>query len=192
MPSHLLRPPPHVFVFAWKRIFFSRFGLSCSRIRLKRAPKTHLFKTISRIEIFKTSAFRLRVDGGFWIRWWHTSYTSRMTHAQSGILSYFHRFSVFVYTEEKDSNTLRVHAYFLKTEEKSLRFQKYPDTCGRGLNCSRLRCGAYSRAVLIWGKHLFEDATKNCFKGVMSRGYCCFKFFSSCCCCCCLLFKILS
>jgi len=99
-------------------IFFARFGLSCSRIRLKRAPKTHLFKTVSRIEIFKTSVFRLRVDGGFRIRWWHTSYTSRMTHAQSGILSFFHRFSVFAHTEEKDSNTLRVHAYFLKTEKK--------------------------------------------------------------------------
>ena len=31
--------------------------------------------------------------------------------------------SVFVLTEEDDSNTLRVDAYFLKTEKKNLRFK---------------------------------------------------------------------
>ena len=40
------------------------------------------------------------------------------------MLSYFHRFSVFVWAGENDSNTLRVDAYFLQAEKKkSLRFQ---------------------------------------------------------------------
>ena len=50
------------------------------------------------------------------------------------MLAYFHRFSVFVWTGEKDANTLRVGRIFfnfifvLKTEKKKLSFQKYPDT----------------------------------------------------------------
>ena len=47
------------------------------------------------------------------------------------MLSYFHRFRVFVWTGENDSNTLRVNACFFKKEGKNLSFQKYPDTCGR-------------------------------------------------------------
>ena len=38
------------------------------------------------------------------------------------MLSYFHRFSVFVWTGENDSNTLRVDAYFFEKEKKNLRF----------------------------------------------------------------------
>ena len=34
------------------------------------------------------------------------------------MLSYFHCFSVFVWTGENDSDTLRVGVYLLKTEEK--------------------------------------------------------------------------
>ena len=34
------------------------------------------------------------------------------------MLSYFHRFSAFVWTGENDSNTLRVDGYFLKMEKK--------------------------------------------------------------------------
>ena len=51
---------------------------------------------------------------------------SSKTHAQEGMLSYFHRFSVFVWKDENDSNTLRVDAYVLENGEKNLRFQKYP------------------------------------------------------------------
>ena len=51
---------------------------------------------------------------------------SSMTHAQEGMLSYFHRFSVSVWKGENDSNTLRVDAYVLEDREKYLRFQKYP------------------------------------------------------------------
>ena len=46
----------------------------------------------------------------------------------------FRRFSVFVWTGENDSNTLRVDAYFFENGgKKTLRFKKYPDTCGQGL-----------------------------------------------------------
>ena len=54
------------------------------------------------------------------------------------MLAYFHCFSVFVWTGEKDANTLRCGLYFLfyfilfdfcfENGEKKLSFQKYPDT----------------------------------------------------------------
>ena len=47
-------------------------------------------------------------------------------------LWYFHRFSVFVWTGDYDSNMLRVVAYLFENGGKNLRHQKYPDTCGRG------------------------------------------------------------
>ena len=37
-------------------------------------------------------------------------------------------------TEENDSNTPCVDAYFFEMEQKYLFFQTYPDTCGRGLS----------------------------------------------------------
>ena len=45
----------------------------------------------------------------------------------------FPLFSVFVWTGENDSITLRVDACFFKTEGKNLRFNKYLDTYGRDL-----------------------------------------------------------
>ena len=54
----------------------------------------------------------------------------------------FPLFSVFAWTAENDSNTLRVDAYFFfENGGENLRFQKYPDTFGRGLKlptCRRL------------------------------------------------------
>ena len=44
-------------------------------------------------------------------------YTSSMTHASKGMLSYFHRLSLFVWTGENDLNMLRVDTYFLKRED---------------------------------------------------------------------------
>ena len=55
-----------------------------------------------------------------------------ISYALEGMLSYFHRSSGFMWTGENDSNTLRVHAYFLGGG-KNFSFQKYPDTCGQGL-----------------------------------------------------------
>ena len=40
------------------------------------------------------------------------------------MLSYFHRFSVFVWTGENDSNTLRVDAYFFENGEKKSPFSR--------------------------------------------------------------------
>ena len=38
------------------------------------------------------------------------------------MLSYFHRFNVFLWTGENDSNTLRVDAYFFENEGKKILF----------------------------------------------------------------------
>ena len=38
---------------------------------------------------------------------------------------------------QNDSNTLRKDTYFLKTEKKNFRFQKYPGTCGGGLKVAK-------------------------------------------------------
>ena len=46
----------------------------------------------------------------------------------------FPLFSVFVWTGENDSNTLRMDMYFLENGGKNLRFQTKTDTCGRGLS----------------------------------------------------------
>ena len=39
-----------------------------------------------------------------------------------------------VWTGEFDLNTLRVDGEIFESGKKKLRIQKYPDTCGRGLN----------------------------------------------------------
>ena len=41
-----------------------------------------------------------------------------MTHAQSGMSSYFDRVRIFVRTHENDRNTLRVHAHFFENGKK--------------------------------------------------------------------------
>ena len=55
------------------------------------------------------------------------------------MLSYFHRFNIFVWKGENDSNTLRDDAYVLEDGEKISVFKKYPDTCGWGLLSIGLR-----------------------------------------------------
>ena len=48
-----------------------------------------------------------------------------------------------MWTGEFDLNTPRVDGKILKSGEKELRIQNYPDTCGRGFACSIYResCG---------------------------------------------------
>ena len=58
---------------------------------------------------------------------------SSMTHAQEGMLSYFHRFSVFVWKGENNSNTLRVNAYVLEDRGKKSPFSKISGACYRGV-----------------------------------------------------------
>ena len=43
-----------------------------------------------------------------------------------------------VWTGEFDFNTLRVDGEIFDSGKKKLRIQKYPDTCGRGLNVEEL------------------------------------------------------
>ena len=56
---------PHVSVCVWKWRFFSLwFGLSSTRVRWKRSAETHLFKSLSRAEIFENAVCWTRVDEG--------------------------------------------------------------------------------------------------------------------------------
>ena len=50
------------------------------------------------------------------------------------------RLILFKWTDENDSNTLRVYAYFFENREKNRCFQRCPDTCGQGIKfCAALR-----------------------------------------------------
>ena len=88
-------------------------------------------------------------NGG--LRWCNTSFTTSLTHALWRILSYFHCLA-FSCGRPK---TIRIRYFwrriFWKTEEKTLRFQKYPDTCGGGLKLLSLQMFAckFSRRLLI-------------------------------------------
>ena len=46
-----------------------------------------------------------------------------MTHAQSGMSSYFDRVRIFVWTHENDWNTLSVHAHFFENGKKIFVFK---------------------------------------------------------------------
>ena len=63
--------------------------------------------------------------------------TDAFDHTAYGMLAYFHRSSVFVWTGENDSNTLRVDAYFSENGENVFKlsiFLKNPNRRGRGLS----------------------------------------------------------
>lgn len=45
----------------------------------------------------------------------------------------------FVRKESSKNRYVWTRRIFLKTDKKSLRFQTYPDTCGRGLNRGSIR-----------------------------------------------------
>ena len=57
-PAAPAPPRPHVSVFCLKTEFFFSGLAYCQQV----SGETHLFKTLSRVEILKTPAFRLRVD----------------------------------------------------------------------------------------------------------------------------------
>ena len=137
-----LRSRPHVSVFVWKRRFFLRFGLLCTRIRGKLSLKTYLFKSALHSEDFWNC--RLLVyewtdeNGGFRIPWCHSSLTTIITHALWGMLSYFHCLP-FPYGRAKKIRIRYVWMLFFSEKGgKNLRFQKYLDTCGRGLRVASL------------------------------------------------------
>ena len=119
--------PGHTYSFLFKNAhFFLRFSLRSARIWWKRSPKTHLFKNALKSGDFWKRRFLVYVwtdeNGDFRKRWCHTSFTTSITHALWGMLSYFHRFSVLVWTGQgfEYATCGRV-------------FQKYPDTCGQSL-----------------------------------------------------------
>ena len=93
----------------------------------KRSPESRFLKA---------SAFLLRVNGRkrFRIRNTMMSYIMYLQNNACAVMKlwYFHRFSVFVWTGDYDSNMLRVVVYLFENGGKNLGNQKYPDTCGRG------------------------------------------------------------
>ena len=101
--------------------FYLQFGLPSTRIQWKQSPKTHLFKNTLQSRVFENAGFsftcgQTKMEVFKYVDVIH-HYTSSMTHAPKGMLSYFHRFSFFVWTGENDLNMLRVDAYFLKRED---------------------------------------------------------------------------
>ena len=123
-----------------------------SNISVWNGHRKHIFsKTLSRVETFENAGFpgfRLRLSQKkrrfsttmmSYIKKQHHSTTSlyhSITHAQYGMVSYFHRFSNFVWTGENNSNTSRVDAFtfLFRKRRKNLRFQINLATCGRGLS----------------------------------------------------------
>ena len=108
---------PHESIFVWKRrLFLRRVWPTVLTYPEKTSPKTHLFKNALQSEwrSLKTVATRLRVDGrkrkfsstimSSTIYFWHDACSVR-----NAIV--FPLFSVFVWTGEKDSITLRAKAY---------------------------------------------------------------------------------
>ena len=71
---------------------------------------------------------------GFRVRWCHTSYTSSMTHASWGILSYFHCFSFYTWKGEKKFKYVTCGRVFFGKGGNKLPFQKYRNTYGLTLN----------------------------------------------------------
>ena len=101
--------------------FYLQFGLPSTRIQWKQSPKTHLFKNTLQSRVFENAGFsftcgQTKMEVFKYVDVIH-HYTSSMTHAPKGMLSYFHHFSIFVWTGENDLNMLRVDAYFLKRED---------------------------------------------------------------------------
>ena len=84
---NVLRPRQDVSVFFFfeNGDFYFRFGLPSTRIRWKRSPKTKLFKNALRSGDFRKRRLLISVwtdeNGGFRIRWCHTSYITRIAHA---------------------------------------------------------------------------------------------------------------
>ena len=124
--------------FCLKTEIFFHIDLPSTRTRWKWSPKTHLFKNFLHSEDFFENAgplvyVSMDENEGFPIRWCNTSFTTSITHALWGMLSYFQCLA-FSYGQAK---TIRIrHVWtriFLENGGKRSRFQKYPDTCGRSL-----------------------------------------------------------
>ena len=135
---------------SWKRKFFFTDTASVH---------TYMMKTINENGTFRKRCFHVYVwtdeNVGFRIRWCNTSFTTTVTHALWGMLSYFHSLA-FSYGQAK---TIRIRFVwtrpFLKTEGKYLRFQTKTDTCGRGLS---LLGNGNGKAMIYKFYHLCQNA----------------------------------
>ena len=128
-----LRPRPLVSVLCLKTEIFSPvLGLPSIRIRWKLSVKTYLF-ALSVVKIFE--------NAGFWFtigRWCHSSLTTIITHALWEILSYFHFLPYRMGGRERLGYVTCGCFFFFEMGGKNLRFQKYLDTCRRGLRVASL------------------------------------------------------
>ena len=139
-----LGPPSTRIPFCLKTDFFFSSLAYRRHVSGKNGHRKRIFsKTLSRVEIFwKRRLFVYMwtdVNGGFRIRWCYTSkihhfkYIS-MTHAQSGMPSYFDRFRVFVWTCENDSNTPRVDAHLFENGKKKSPLSKISGYAWTGIS----------------------------------------------------------
>ena len=114
-------------------------------------------KTLSRVETFENAGFsttcrRTKTEVFQYDDVIHHNTTTSITHALWGLLWYFHRFSVCCGRTKKFPIRYVWTWIFSNTEEKNLRFQKYPVTCGRvlsfGLRNKMFVCRNYLKNLL--------------------------------------------
>lgn len=124
---------PHESENFWNRRFFSVFAFSPRVNGVYRCKTGGFSKTVPRVEIFENDGFNKFTYGR--TKTEAFEYYDVIHHIPLALrmLSYFHHFSAFLWTDENDSNTLRVNGYFLKMEKK-YSFSKYPDTFWQGLS----------------------------------------------------------
>ena len=106
-----LRPCPHVSRYFWKRRFFSSFffffllfnlPFTCKRRFGHR--KLYFSRTVTRVKVFENAGF--------------------LYLCLSVMISYFHHFSVFMWTGESGLNTLRVEAYLFSERRNRKAWQR--------------------------------------------------------------------
>ena len=113
--------------------FYLQFGLPSTRIQWKQSPKTHLFKNTLQSRVFENAGFsftcgQTKMEVFKYVDVIQHIYTSSMTHAPKGMVSYFHRFSFFSCVDRRK--------WFEYATCGCIFFEKggYPDACGWGHN----------------------------------------------------------
>ena len=95
---------------------------------------------------------------------WHTSYRARPVRLAI-VIPFFVASSCG--RAKTSSNTLRVEGYFFYNGQKNLLFQKYPDTCGRGLKVWKKKTTTRKSLQFVRkksgysGKKRMDDSLKN-------------------------------
>ena len=105
------------------KIFFLRFSLPFTCFMWKLSLKTNLFKRALQSEdLWKYCLLVYEwtdENGGFLIRWCHTSFTTSITHALWGMLSYFHCFCFGMGGRKRFEYAACGCVFFWKGTEKS-------------------------------------------------------------------------